>query len=194
MEDKNKEVGDLSTKISNLGWDEFHTLLNPVLPDEDLDMLAIVEKIHANRVFSSNVVIATLKAAWSFVQKFSIDEMEPNIFLFRFSKAEDQVKVLAQNPWNIWGHLMVVKPWSSELTLPEVDFYSEGMWIQVHGLPWNRIGDNTIQLIGLKLGKLLEIDKLEYRDQDRKPFFRIRVDLNLRQPLVGGFPIPRCQL
>lgn len=89
---------------------------------------------------------------------------------------------------------MVVKPWSSELTLPEVDFYSEGMWIQVHGLPWNRIGDNTIQLIGLKLGKLLEINKLEYRDQDQKPFFRIQVDLNLHQLLVGGFPIPRCQL
>lgn len=63
------------------------------------------------------------------------------------------------------------------------------MWIQVHGLPWNRLRE----CIGLKLGRLLEIDKLEYRDHDRSPFLRLRVELNLRHPLVGGFPIPRKQ-
>lgn len=113
-------------------------------------------------------------------------EMEPNMFLVHFSKAEDIEKVLGQTPWNIREQLMVFKPWSSKLTIPEVKFYSEAMWIQVHGLPWDRIGKSTIQLIGLKLGKLLEIDKLEYRDQDHRHFLRLQVELNLWKPLVGG--------
>lgn len=78
-----------------------------------------------------------------------IEELEPNIFLFRFSKQEDQEQVLAITPWNICGNIMVIKPWFYELTILEVDFHSEAMWIQVHGFPWNRIGENDVQFIGL---------------------------------------------
>lgn len=137
-----------------------------------------------------SVVILTLKAAWSFLREFVAEELEPNTFLFRFSKQEDQEQVLAFNPWNIQGNIMVLKSWIYELTILEVDFHSKAFWIQVHGFPWNRINEKAIQFLGLKLGKLLEIDKWEHRDQDRRPFFRIRVDFDLKKPLVGGFPIP----
>lgn len=118
MDLKHQDVEDLSSKIRSLGWDEFHTLLTPVNPDEDLVNPAVVGKILANRLFSSSVVIATMKAAWNFVTEFSTEEMEPTTFLFSFSKQPDQEKVLAQTPWNLRGHLMVTKPWSSELTIP----------------------------------------------------------------------------
>ncbi|KAB1207375.1 Serine carboxypeptidase-like 17 [Morella rubra] len=187
------DVDDLSSKISSLGWDEFHTLLTPVALDDNPNTPAVIGKILANRIFSSTVVTASLTTAWTFVKEFSTVELEPNLFLFRFAKPEHQMKVLAQTPWNIHGQLMVFKPWSQELTIPKIDFHSEAMWIHVHGLPWNRLGECTVQLIGLKLGRLLEIDKLEYRVHDRSPFLRLRVEPNLRHPLVGGFPIPRKQ-
>lgn len=88
---------------------------------------------------------------------------------------------------------MVIKPWCYEITIPKVDFHSEAIWIQVPGFLWNRIGENVVQFIEFKLGKLLGIDKWEYRDQDQKPFFRIRMELDLKKPLVGGFPIPHKQ-
>lgn len=193
MASSNQDVDDLSSKISNLGWDEFHTLLNPTSHEDDMDIPAIVGKIHANRTFAPSVVMSTMKAAWSFIREFSTEEMAPNIFLFKLSSMEDQEQVLTQTPWNVRGHIMVVKPWSPELTLPEVDFFSKGMWVQAHGLLWNRVNASSVQLMGFKLGKLLEIDKFDYRDQDGKPFLRIRVELNLPKPMVGGFPIPRRQ-
>lgn len=144
MDTQNQDIEDLSSQISHLGWDEFHTLLTPIAPDDDLSSPSVVGQILPSRIFPSTVVSATLKAAWAFVKEFTTDEMEPNLFLVRFSKAEDKERVLAQTPWNIRGHLMVFKSWSSELTIPELDFYSEAMWLQVHGLPWNRIGESTL--------------------------------------------------
>lgn len=54
MESQNQDVEDLSSKISTLGWDEFHTLLSPVIPDEDVLILSVVGKILTTRIFSSS--------------------------------------------------------------------------------------------------------------------------------------------
>lgn len=159
--------------------------------DDYNDSPTVMGKILANRVFSYSMVVSTLKVAWSFLKEFTTKEMEPNTFLFRFSKQEDQEKVLATTPWNIRGNILVIKSWIHEPILLEVDFFSNAMWIQVHGFPWNRMGENTVQFIGLKLGRLLEVDKWEYNDQEHKPFFQLRVKLDHQKPLVGGFPIPR---
>lgn len=90
MERQNQDVDDLSSKISTLGWDEFHILLNPVIPVEDVLTPSLVGKILASRRFSSSVVNATLKAAWTFVKDFSLEEMAPNLFVVLFLKAEDK--------------------------------------------------------------------------------------------------------
>lgn len=34
----------------------------------------------------------------------------------------------------------------------------------MHGLPWNKVDESTARFIGFKLGKLLGINKNEYRD------------------------------
>lgn len=76
------DVDDLSSKISSLGWDEFHTLLTLVALDDDPDTPAVIGKILANRIFSSTMVTASLTAASTFVKEFSTVELEPNLFLF----------------------------------------------------------------------------------------------------------------
>lgn len=48
------------------------------------------------------------------------------------------------------------------------------------------------RFIGLKLGKLVEIDTSEYVDVSKLAFLRLRVELDLSKLLVAGFPIQRC--
>lgn len=65
---------------------------------------------------------------------------------------------------------MVFKPWDPDKVIREMDFTSVPFWVQVHGLPRNRMGEENAKFIGLKLGTFLELD--------------------VTKPLVAGFPIP----
>lgn len=62
---------------------------------------------------------------------------------------------------------------------------------QVHDMPRNRMKEVNARFIGLKLGKLLELDANEYLDVSKRSFLRLRVELDLSKPLVASFPIPR---
>lgn len=130
----------LSSKIRDLTWEDFHTILQPEDMGEDKDLgPALTGKIISLQMFSANVVHASLKAAWSQVKEFSLVEFEPNIFLFRFPNEDDEAFVLNHTPWNIRGHLLALIPWNPKLTIPEISFHFVGYVGATHGLPWNRV-------------------------------------------------------
>lgn len=85
---------------------------------------------------------------------------------------------------------MVFKQWEPHMVLDEVSFKTAVFWVQVHGLPLNRMGEANTKYIGLKLRKLLELDSNEYLDVLKRSFLHLCVELVLGKPLVAGFPIP----
>lgn len=76
MDSSSLEFEALTSKICDLEWDDFHTLLQL---KENVDgrnlELALVGKIIASRLFTPNVVQASLK-------EFILVEIESNSFLF----------------------------------------------------------------------------------------------------------------
>ncbi|KAB1203084.1 hypothetical protein CJ030_MR8G005528 [Morella rubra] len=174
---------------------EVYSVLAPVSSEEEKGLLlSLVAKIITNRPIVMSVVHATLKVAWTSVKEFLVEEIDPFTYLFHFLSEEDRSYIMAQSPWNVRGQLMVFKQWEFEMVLQEVSFRTVPFWVQVHGLPRNRMGEANAQYIGLKLGKLLVMDSNEYLDALRRSFLRIRVELDLNKPLVASFPIPRLGL
>ncbi|KAB1207372.1 hypothetical protein CJ030_MR7G017445 [Morella rubra] len=185
----------LVQRIQALGWDEFRSVLEPISSaEEQLLMLSMVAKVLAVRPIAASVVHATFKVAWTNIKEFLVEEMEPNTYMFHFLKEEDCRFIMQLSPWNVRGQLMVFRQWEPLMALYEVSFKSVNFWVQVQGLPRNRMGEANAKYIGLKLGKLLELDSNAYLAVSKRSFFRLRVEFDLDKPLVAGFLIPRSGL
>ena len=65
------------------------------------------------------------------------------------------------------------------------------IWVQVHGLPLDRMSIATAIIIAKSLGGLIEVDNADNLKLGRKSFLRIRVLLPLDDPLPMGFLLPR---
>lgn len=79
------EMDGLVHQIQSMGWDEFHTVLEPVSSEEEKHMLlSLVAKVISSRPVAASVVNATLEIAWANINEFLVEEMESNTYLFHF--------------------------------------------------------------------------------------------------------------
>lgn len=96
--------------------------------------LALVGRLVATRPLNKFVIHESIKAAWSFIQKFLIEDLEANLFLFTFQSPQDKQRIINQAPWSFKGHLLILKPWPLGSTLQEICLNHQAFHIQIHGL------------------------------------------------------------
>lgn len=106
------------------------------------------------------MVRATLLKAWSFANPFSIEELEPNKFLFSFTQKHQLDGVVNQAPWNVRGSLLSLKPWKPLPTIEETDLNLCPFRVQIHGLPLQNMTTKNAVSIGKGLGNVLEVENL----------------------------------
>lgn len=104
------------------------------------------------------------------MKEFVVEDVGPNVFLFHFLKLSDCDLMMKQHHWNIQGNLLVVQPSEPEMTFPKIAFLSSPFWIQIRGLPRNRMHEVNARFIKLKLGQLVEIDTSEYLNVSKYAF------------------------
>lgn len=75
--------------------------------------------------------------------------------------------------------------------MEEVDFSCGAFWIQIHGLPLIHMNAHNANLLGSRLGKLLEVDNADATGMQYRKFLRVKVLINLQNPLAQGFNLPR---
>jgi hypothetical protein len=136
-----------------------------------------------------------LLQAWKFAAPFTVDLIPGDRFLFTVSSDVLVAKIIENGPWNVKGALLVIKPWPPELSIDEVDLSSCAFWVQVHGLPLQ----NLTAVNAIKIGKFLGIEVLNVENGDLEGIIahhhlRIRVLINVLQPLIPGFSLPRLDL
>jgi hypothetical protein len=84
---------------------------------------------------NSQTVRDTLQHAWKFALPLSFAVMGHHKYLFVISNQENFQTILDQGPWNVRGSLLLLKPWSPDLALDEVNLNLCSFWVQVHRLP-----------------------------------------------------------
>ncbi|GLT49039.1 hypothetical protein SLA2020_226240 [Shorea laevis] len=111
-----------------------------------------------------------------------------NLFAFYFFHPVDMQRVLAVGPWRFVNHVMVLKEVQGGKQVSKDDLYEVPFWIQIHGLPPDRLNAETGKRIGENLGRLLEVDDggghawgVEY--------IRVRVYIDARKPLRRGMKL-----
>jgi hypothetical protein len=159
------------------------------LPHSDaFRLLGCIISPHPPSVFTIREI---LLHAWKFASPFSIDLLPGDRLLFSVSSLILVDKILDNGLWNIKGVLLVVKPWPPELSIEEVTLSTCVFWVQVHGLPLQ----NLTAVNAIKIGKLIgDVKNVENGDCSGIIAFhhlRIRIEINVMQPLHPGFFLPR---
>jgi hypothetical protein len=100
-------------------------------------------------------------------------------------------KIMDSGTWNVKGALLVLQPWPQYLTYDEVNLNSCVFWVQVHGLPLQNMTTVNAIKIGKFIGTVLGVENGELLGIICNHHLRIKVSIDITQPLVPGFLLPR---
>ena len=131
------------------------------------------------------VKYVTVKA-WKPVFPMEVKRLSKEVFMFIFHHEVDLHKVYSRRPWSIRGGHLVLKRWSPKLTWQEVDFSTSSIWVQVHGLPPLWRTEDNLKRIGSRVGSVLEVDLTGESGGAWSKFIRLRVEVDIANPLSPG--------
>lgn len=92
------------------------------------------------------------------------------------------------------GHLLSLQYWIPEVAVYEIEFSVVPFWVQLHGLPLGTMTTKNAVKLMEQLGEIVEVENPLIEGQLLRSFMRVRVQLDITQPLVTGCWVPRKDL
>ncbi|KAI8027045.1 hypothetical protein LOK49_LG02G00268 [Camellia lanceoleosa] len=83
------------------------------------------------------------------------------------------------------------QPLPLEKAIDELDFRWSPFWVQVHGLPCDKMTRAHGEVIGNRIGQLVEIEAPSDGLLIHRNFLRLRVEVDVSKPLLQGFILYR---
>ena len=90
--------------------------------------------------------------------------------------------VMKNGPWSFDNHILLLRRWEKGMMAYTVEFPCVPIWLQVWGLPFYLINEESGKDIGESIGKVMEVDYKAIA-ADQACFLRIRVELPLGKPI-----------
>ncbi|KAI9110712.1 hypothetical protein K1719_018150 [Acacia pycnantha] len=154
----------------------------------------LVGRLETDKNLNRGIVISMIKKGWGIDRNMEVHEMpDSNAFLFRFTSQSDYIKILKGRPWSILGALLNLQHWDEFTVIQEVDFGWCPFWIQFHGLPHNNLDDENAITLGNAVGRVMMYESPQDGGKLSRTFIRTRSLININEPLVPGFWVPRPQ-
>lgn len=101
---------------------------------------------------------AALNAIWKPSSPATVYTIGENVYLVSFECMADCNRILAKQPWNLSNTLMVFKKAFDNEKIAELSFSEVSFWVQAHGLEIQLHTRYVGELLGNKLGRVLEVD------------------------------------
>ncbi|KAL4284543.1 hypothetical protein GQ457_16G011650 [Hibiscus cannabinus] len=184
MEDHSKE---LAKQIEGLHFTEEE--LQGVAEIEELDNEPIdgeekwvVGKLISPRIVDGPLLIRVYFLVWKPQLLEEATSLGPNMFLFKFKKAEDKDFVLGRYPWTVDGELLALKSFDMLLTPKEYDFHPLPIWARIYVVPLGYMNRKVGEAIGNKFGKRIATN---LRDDMgcAGEYLRLRIEMDCSKPL-----------
>ncbi|CAA2970308.1 Endonuclease exonuclease phosphatase [Olea europaea subsp. europaea] len=157
-----------------------------------IESICLIGKIMLHKPLDRNLVESIAKKEWKCKNDFSVSCITHNIFMFSFKSKEDLKNVLGDSPWTIRGGLLVLSVWCAGKVPTELSFSYSVFWVQVHGLPINYLSQENVSKIGEYLGIFVCADRTVFDGKFCwRKFLRLRVILDVRNPILTGFWLRR---
>jgi len=160
-------------------------------PAPNREAFALIDKVLSLKPINTQIMRHTLAVSWSFVVPIVVESIDHNKFLLGVSHSAHLDTILTQGPWNICGSLLLLKQWSPELAITEIELTHCLFWVQIHGLPRQSMALENAIMIGKAVGKILALENMETSGLLRRQFLRVKVEIDTTQSLKPGFHLPR---
>ncbi|OMP00249.1 hypothetical protein COLO4_12802 [Corchorus olitorius] len=152
---------------------------------------ALIGKIGVDRALNRKGVVGVLQSILSTKDLIDVMEIGENLYGLLFSNKEVMSLALERGPWTVMGHCLSLKKWEVEKSVKELCFDEVNFCIQVHHLPWEMQTMANAEKIGRNVGRILEVESLQWGQGIGRGFLRIRVAVKVNKPLIGGFSVPK---
>ncbi|KAL7246469.1 hypothetical protein ACSBR2_001546 [Camellia fascicularis] len=158
---------------------------------EDVSHRCLVGKILAPKILNKPAVNKILFAAWKSRVGVSITPWKENIYLFQFEDLEDRSRFLLKAPWSVMGSLLVLQTLQLGMAADDLDFRWSPFWVQVHGLPFEKMTRAHGEVIRNRIGRLVEVESLSDSLLIHRRFLRLCIEVDVTKPLLQGFILYR---
>lgn len=117
----------------------------------------------------------------------TVHMLQRGVFIFYFDDPDEKNIVLERNR-SYLGNPLILKPWSPQIDLQNLDVEKVLVWVQFLGLPLSFWTPQILGKIASYLGKPLATDKLTGR-RDRLAFARVLIDIKVTDELEYDVPV-----
>ncbi|KAL8160997.1 hypothetical protein V2J09_012486 [Rumex salicifolius] len=126
-----------------------------------------------------------LRDLWKPSGKLKVIDLPNGYYVVKFSLDSDYVNAINGGPWSIFGHYVVVKPWSPQFNALTDVVRTTPVWVRLHDLPVQYYVESVLEGIARTIGEVARIDKQTLLVQ-RGRFARVCIHLDLTSPLMGA--------
>lgn len=173
-------------KELNLSKDEEEgiTAEEDVISGDETFKRTLVGKLWTENPYNIRAFKQTMTQAWRLKNPVDVQDLNKNLFLFRFASIRDTDCVLKNGPWSFDRNLLILERVSGEEQPAELELNHVSFWVRIYELPLKLRTDAMAKKVGDLIGAFEEVDQ---RDGCRLgKFLRVKTSIDLRKPLKRG--------
>ena len=186
-----ESIEDITSQTAKLGWLKNKLNLDVDPSAQEKSNRLLIGKILSKKVFPKPLVKEILTKAWNTINDIEVSVVDKNLFIFSFAHEAELRRAWDRRPWTVKGEHLILKRFNSDLSISEVDFSTTEFWIQVHGLPLNRVSKENLLKIGSLVGRTLDTDAVSPGQGIWRRSTKVRVEFDISSSLIPGFPLER---
>lgn len=115
---------------------------------------------------------------------FKIKNLGNHVVLFTFDNKVKVDDILANEPWSLDKHLMVLQQYDRISEVQNMDFNFTPFWVQVYGIPVKFMNPTIVESLCEIVGQVLNQPNLKI--EECGGFMRVRGLVDVSQPLTRG--------
>lgn len=152
---------------------------------------ALVGRLVTSKPLNKSAVRSLILRSWNTKGQVNINEVGEQSFLFNFERKDELNRIIRDSPWTVMGFLLVLDVWTPLTPITDMVLDHCAFWIQFHGLPREGMSRMNCVRMGARVGTILAIEDPVGVAGCSRGFVRVRVMIDLKNPLMAGFWVPR---
>ncbi|GAU21788.1 hypothetical protein TSUD_329120, partial [Trifolium subterraneum] len=155
-----------------------------VCNDDESFSRTLVGKIWTESPYNIRAFKQTMTQAWRSRNPIEIQDLNKNLFLFKFATRREADLVCKNGPWSFDRNLLILNRISGNEQPSELAMDSVSFWVRVYDLPLKLRSEGIAKKLGNTVGTFEEMDMKESNRMGK--FLRMRVYVDLKKPLKRG--------
>ncbi|KAF9593741.1 hypothetical protein IFM89_024879 [Coptis chinensis] len=141
----------------------------------------LVGKLYGGKHISLQDFADEVHRCWQIKGETKIEVISKGLYKMVFAEVEEYQHVKKNGPWVIQGFILSIKKgddlgsMGEDRSFDRVDF-----WVQIFGLPRDRINEKNVHAVGSTLGKVKGMD-LHCSSAFKNPVARVRVRMDIKE-------------